>query len=448
MRHTISTLAIAALAFPLISPRSFAAPPAPGNDADLDLVPHEVLVQLRSGARATDLTAAIPGLRIKSQSSEVSVVELVPSGSRLMRKEDARAATLRLLDQIRASPDILFAQPNYLFKLSTIPNDPLYPQQWHYPLIQMPQAWSLAGGGSSAVKIAILDTGRTSHPDLSGRWSPVEYNVTSPGSAAIDTSNWRHGTHVAGIAGAATNNATGIAGVCYNCTLLNVKITNGSSVATSNIISGLQWAVANGANVVNMSFEFSSPCTAPGMQVMRTQIEKAIDSNVTIVAAAGNQGTNVATVTPASCPGVISVAASDRNNNLASYSGRGSSLGITAPGGASFYGAGIGCPSDSQSGFDPLNFSGAVSAWTTSPATGNVHCYRHLGGTSMATPHVSGTVGLMLSASPLLTPADIRWLLQSTATPLPACGINCGPGLLNTHIAVVAACSRNILCPY
>jgi serine protease len=312
----------------------------------------------------------------------------------------------------------------------------------------MPETWSLTGGGSSAIRIAILDTGRTSHPDLAGRWSSLEYNVVAPGTPAIDNGNWRHGTHVAGIAGAATGNGTGGAGVCHNCTLLNVKITNGSSVTTSNIISGLQWAVANGAKVVNMSFEFQMPCTSTGMQVLRAQIEKAVASNVNIVAAAGNQPNNVANVSPASCPGVISVAASDRNNNLASYSGRGATLGITAPGGATFYGAAIGCPSDPSSSFNPLDFNGAVSTWTTSPGSGNAHCYRHLGGTSMATPHVSGTIGLMLSANPLLTTSQVRQLLQSSAQPLPNCGINCGPGLLDSYLAVVAACARNVLCPY
>ena len=447
MKRMMSIAACAALSLPLLSPAASGATP-PALQDNSELVPHEIVVQWRPGARASDLAAAIPGLNVKSQSSDVAVVELIPSGSRPMRKEEARAATMQLLSRVRSHPAVLHAQPNHLFKLSQTPNDPLYPQQWHYPLIRMPETWGFAGGGSSAIRIAILDTGRTAHPDLAGRWSSLEYNVVAPGTAAIDNGNWRHGTHVAGIAGAATNNAVGGAGVCYNCTLLNVKITSGSSVTTSNIITGLQWAVANGARVVNMSFEFQMPCTDAGMQVLRTQIAKAVDSNVNIVAAAGNQPNNVANVTPASCPGVISVAASDRNNNIAGYSGRGATLGITAPGGATFYGAGIGCPNDPSSGFNPTDFNGAVSTWTTSPGSGNVHCHRYLGGTSMATPHVSGTIGLMLSANPLLTPAQVRELLQTSATPLPSCGINCGPGLLNTHIAVVAACARNVLCPY
>lgn len=438
-------------------PTAFAA--APPNDAgtrDRDFVPHEILVKFKPGTRATDVTTQIPGLEFRSQSPSLSVARLVPPGATLFRKTETRAATLRLLHRIRQRPDVLYAQPNYLFKLSHTPNDLLYPQQWHYPMIDLPAAWDITRG-SSTIKIAILDTGRTYHPELVGKWLSNEYNAHQPGHNATDGSNWRHGTHVAGIAAAASNNGSGGAGVCHNCTLLNVKVNNPldpNRIPLSYAISGIDWAIANGARVVNMSFEFPEPCTQLRMPAMRDAVQRAIANNITVVAAAGNGGFDITggssrvvdNYSPASCPGAISAAATDREGRrVTSYSNRGANVGITAPGGGwdpeehPLYtprGKGIGCPSDGS--FYPYNY-GALSTWTSTPASGNVHCHRYLSGTSMAAPHVSGTVGLMLSVNSQLTPAQIKSILQLTAKPLPLCGSNCGPGLLDAHAAVVAA---------
>ena len=140
--------------------------------------------------------------------------------------------------------------------------DRLYPLQWQYPNINLPSAWNLTSGNGLA-PIAILDTGRTLHPDLIGRWSSLEYNASSPGSSAIDVGNWHHATHVAGIAGAALNNGIGGTGVCPGCSLLNVKITySNGSIDSAAIINGLNWATDHGARVVNMSFESAVACSA------------------------------------------------------------------------------------------------------------------------------------------------------------------------------------------
>jgi len=167
---------------------------------------------------------------------------------------------------------------------------------------------------------------------------------------------------------------------------------------------------------------------------------------VVVVAAAGNTAVDVATVTPASCPGVIAVAATDWYDNLAAYSSRGTGIGISAPGGASIYGRSVDiaprCPEDGASSFT-LDSSGVVSTWTTSVYTNNTACYRYLGGTSAAAPHVSGVAGLMLTVNPWLRPDQVQSILRSTATPLPNCGSNCGPGLLNAYAAVNAARARS-----
>lgn len=460
MNRTMSTAAIAALALCLVSPLSLAAPPPSGGTADLDLVPHEVLVKFRPGARAADAKAAIPGLEIESRTSKLSVVRLVPVGAKLYRRDETRAATLSLVERLRARPDVEYAQPNYLFDLSHAPNDSLYPNQWHYPMIGLPQAWDITRG-APAIRIAILDTGRTYHPDLTAKWLPNEYNADQPGYNATDRSGFTHGTHVAGIAAAASNNTTGVAGVCQNCSLLNVKVTNANNrIPLANVIAGIDWAIANDADILNMSFEFGEPCTQLRMPALRDAIARATAANIVAVAAAGNAKSLVDNTSPASCPGVVSVAATDRDARwLSSYSNGGPAIGITAPGGggdlvqsgtSTIYGATTGnprCPTVNGQVFHP-NAYGALSTWSVldEDATPQVtHCYRYLSGTSMAAPHVSGTAGLMLAANPSLTPSQIRSILQRTARPMPLCGPDCGPGLLDAHAAVAAA--RDLAAP-
>ncbi len=452
MKRTLSLMALCLFAPAQIAFAS--TPPVDTRGRDLDLVPHEILIKFKPGARAADAAARIPGLAIETRTQTLSLARLAPSGARLYGKEEARAATLDLLDRIRQLPDVAYAQPNYLFALSHTPNDLLYPQQWHYPMVGLPSAWDITRGDAS-IRIAILDTGRNHHPELAGKWLPNEYNAGQPGYNATDRSRFSHGTHVAGIAAASSGNGTGIAGVCQNCMLLNVKVTDERNrVPLYNVVAGIDWAIANGADVMNMSFEFAEPCTQLRMPALRDAIARATADGIVVVAAAGNGHSVVDNTSPASCPGAISVAATDRDAKwLSSYSNGGAAIGITAPGGggdlvqsgtSTIYGATTGhpnCPNADGQVFLPNNY-GALSAWSVldENATPQItHCYRYLSGTSMSAPHVSGTAGLMLAANPSLTPAQIRSILQRTARPMPLCGPDCGPGLLDAHAAVAAA---------
>jgi subtilisin family serine protease len=427
--------------FTLSNSVSIAAPPPNTKTNNVDFVPFEVIVKFKPGTKTATVRSQIPGLDIKSVSRYVTVAKLNIPSAKLYTKDAAKTQTLALLNTMRKRNDVQYAQLNHLSKFAFSPNDPLYTQQWHYPLVSLPSAWDVTRGNRN-IQIAILDSGRSNHPDLNGQFSVLEFNAFSPGVPATDDGTWRHGTHVAGIAGAASNNGNGGAGVCHNCQLLNVKIGDFDSISgipATAIVNAIHWATDNGANVINMSFESPLACTSADFPAYRDAIARAIDNGVTLIASAGNNAVNVDNVSPASCPGVISVAATDRDNNLANYSSRGPNIGISAPGGADFYGAAVGCPEDRFSAFNPNDFSGVVSSWTTSPAAGNSHCYRHLGGTSMSAPHVSGTVGLILSVNAKLRPDQVRSLIRNSASALPNCGTNCGPGLLNAFSAVSAA---------
>lgn len=439
---------LAAFCCLVVSNFSSAAPPANEQlQQKQKFVPFEVIVKFKNDTNMATLKSQMTDVELKSPSRHFSVAKINVPSPKLYRQDEAEIETLALLSRMKQRKDVAYAQLNYLFDLSFTPNDPLYPQQWHYPLISLPNAWNLTRG-SSAIKIAILDSGRSGHPELSGRFSSVEYNAPAPGTPATDNGTYRHGTHVAAIAGGASNNGVGGAGVCQGCQLLNAKIfdttTNANlNIQLSRIVASIDWAVDNGANVMNMSFENAQACTQTNMPALRGAIARAIDNGVTMVAAAGNGMANVDNVSPASCPGVISVAATDRDNNLAPYSSRGPNIGIAAPGGRTHYGASVSstsgvssCPADAFAGFNQNDFEGAVSAYTTSPGAGNVHCYRHLGGTSMAAPHVAGTVGLMLSMNAGLRPDQVRSVIGNTASALPGCGSDCGPGLLNAYAAV------------
>lgn len=415
------------------------AAPTPDTAGNLRFVPFEAIVKFKPGARKTTVASELAGVSLTSRAGQLDIAKITSTIPLRNDKAVAKSETLALLAKLRQRTDVEYAQLNYLFDFALIPSDPLYPQQWHYPLISLPSAWDITVG-NSATRIAILDSGRSGHPDLNSRWSPLEFNGPAPGQPATDNGTWRHGTHVAGIAGAAGYNGIGGTGVCFGCTLMNVKVGDTTTgISMTSIIASIDWATDNGARVVNMSFESAAACTQASFPALRDAITRARDNGVNLVAAAGNNAVNVDNVTPASCPGVISVAASDRTNTLALYSSRGPNIGVTAPGGASFYGAGIGCPADGASAFNASDIQGAVSAWTTSPGSGNTHCYRHLGGTSMAAPHVAGTIGLMLSINPRLLPERVASLIRGTASALPACGSNCGPGLLNAYAAVNTA---------
>lgn len=412
-------------------------------------VPFEAIVKFRDDARGTARAALPARAELDELLEGISVVRFAADRS---AAQDEVAATWAHIERLRARDDVEYAHPNWLFEPSRVPNDLEYPKQWHYPQINLPAAWDLTTG-SPTVRIAILDSGHTAHPDQVGKMVGLTYDAVSEDGSALSQTTWNHGVAVASIAGGHTNNnGKGSAGVCWDCQLLVVRASDGIEWPQPNVagtIRGIGWAVANGARVINMSFEIDVPCWAPAtphkdIPGLKQAIELAITKkNVTIVAAAGNKGVDAKNTSPASCPGVIAVAATDRKKQLAKYSNFGT-VTLAAPGGAGSkvdgtidhyaQGQAINCGIADPSSFFSDWTGGVVTNWTTS--TGNVHCDRYISGTSFSAPHVAGVVGLMLSRNPNLTPEQIQVILENTAEP--ACS-GCGAGLLDAHAAVRAA---------
>jgi subtilisin family serine protease len=220
-----------------------------------------------------------------------------------------------------------------------------------------------------------VDTGvDLDHPDLAGN-VVSGYNVISPGAPPQDDHG--HGTHVAGIVAAITNNNVGVAGVAGGCRIMPVKVLNNVGEGTDfDVATGIQWAADNGARVINMSL--GSPDYS---YALADAVDYAYGKNVLIVAAAGNDGLE-SILYPAALPHVMAVGATDKIDGRASFSNYGNALDIVAPG---------------------VNIFSTL--WDNS--------YTYLSGTSMATPHVAGVAALVLSLHPEYTNDQVEKVLKA-----------------------------------
>ncbi len=373
---------------------------------------------------------------------------------------------------LRSHPDVLRVERmNMMRPLATkpfapfnIPNDPFYDLQWslYEPAggIGAPQAWSLAG--TSPVTVAVLDTGYTNHPDLNAKWVPG-YDFIRERYFAVDGdgldgdpsdegdfedygacgngyrygSTW-HGTHVAGIIGAQANNGEGIAGVAQNARILPIRVLGRCGGFDDDIADGIRWAAGgdikgvpsnpNPAKVLNLSLGGEGRCEP----YVQDAIDYALSRGASVVVAAGNSADDAQLYSPANCKGVITVGANDRFGRAAEYSNLGPSVEIMAPGGG-------------EDGFNQvistLN-AGSVGAGGT--------FYQGYQGTSMAAPHVAGTIALMLTRDPALTPGRILNILQNTTIggstfSSPECIASfdqCFAGRLNAAAAVAGVVDR------
>jgi thermitase len=287
--------------------------------------------------------------------------------------------------RLRGDPDVEYAEVNGLWSVvETIPNEPRWAEQYGPTRIKAPQAWDLSKG-SAAVIISIIDTGvACAHEDLAGKCEAGFDFVNNDPDPADDHG---HGTHVAGIAAAVTDNSIGVAGICWLCRIQPVKVlSNFGSGTWEQVAAGIVWASDHGSDVINMSLGGTG-----FSQIVQDAVIYAEANGVLIFAAAGNSG-GEGVLYPAKYAQVIAVAATDSLDNRASFSTYGLEVELAAPGVGNLSSV----PTGSCSLCDPSG-------------------YRSLSGTSMATPHAAGTGGLLLSFRSDLTNVDARQVLQLTA---------------------------------
>jgi serine protease len=342
-------------------------------------------------------------------------------------------------------------------------------------------AWDLADG--SGIVIAVLDTGITAHVDVdtsmadagydfisdafvSGRptddrvpggWDQGDWTTTEPWLSACtspsnppEDSSW-HGTHVASTAGAElTNNDRGMAGIAYNAKVIPVRVLGHCGGYTSDIADAIVWAAGghvdgvpdnpNPAQVINLSLGGSGMCRVSDVTGRAVHIANQLGA--VVVVSAGNSNDDARFYTPASCPGVITVAATGITSQRAYYSNYGHKVEIAAPGGGVYQDDD---PSTGSVSYDGFVWQAINDGATTPVPLGTA--YSGYAGTSQAAPHVTGTVALMQSARKaqgkrLLKPEQVLAILRKTAsTPVvtPPRWYSIGAGILNSEAAVDAA---------
>ncbi|MEU4163766.1 S8 family peptidase [Actinoplanes sp. NPDC026670] len=289
-------------------------------------------------------------------------------------------------------------------------NDEYRGDQWDLDKISVPSAWEESTG--SEVVVAVIDTGVDgAHPDLAG-------NVLAGYDAIDDTEGGDtdgngHGTHVAGTVAAVAGNGEGIAGVAPDAKILPIKVLDADgSGYTSDTAEGIVWAADNGAQVINLSLGSDSSTDAE-----EAAVAYALEKGVTVVAAAGNEREEGSpTSYPAAYDGVIAVAATDADDEIAEYSNRGDYVDVAAPG------------------------SGIISTYP-SDLSDDGSGYAELSGTSMASPHVAAVAALLKAVNPDLTPDDVQNALEQSAVDLGEDGFDedFGHGRIDAAAALEAA---------
>jgi len=284
----------------------------------------------------------------------------------------------KAVEDFEKNPNVEYAEPNFIARICVIPDDPDYSQQWGLPAIQAPEAWDIETGDSTVV-IGIIDTGVDyGHPDLTDKMVSNGYDFVNNDDDAMDDNG--HGSHVAGIAAATTNNALGIAGVAWNCKILPVKVLQSNGYGTySDVASGVNYAANNGAKVINLSLGGYS-----ASYVLKDALENAYITSV-IVAAAGNHIPPFSVEDyphyPAAWPFVIGVEA-----------------GVTGGGRAGFSNYDPNGPTFTNNGLNYEVRAPGVNIYSTIPLFHpHTYSYASWNGTSMAAPFVTGTVALVRS---------------------------------------------------
>lgn len=401
---------------------ALAVPPDKGTTNNH--VPGQVLVKFRDGASQSTIEEQIGrnGARVVDRVRVLDVLVLdVPE-----------AAEQRVVAALSGNPNVEYAELNYIGFGAAVPNDPNFaPHQWGLENtgqtiksqdgtadadIDGPAAWDASTGGSpaGAVKVAILDSGiDQDHEDLSAK-IVAQRNFTSSNSADVED-RWGHGTHVAGIVGAITNNGVGVAGGCPDCVLMNGKVLNDDlNGAYSWYANGITWAADNGARVINLSAGGSSPS-----RTLERAVDYAWSKGAVFVAAAGNSG-NTSKLYPAAYTNAIAVAATDNRDQKATFSSYGAKwVDVAAPG---------------------------LNVFSTTPnhpfknetINGRQKNYDYGSGTSMSSPMTAAVAALIWSSGHGTSNSVVRAHLEATADDIPGTGTYWSAGRVNAERAVTA----------
>ncbi len=399
---------------------------APADGETAPFVPGEVVIGLKPDAAPASV--GIDGSRELRSSADYVTVSVPPG-----HEEQYIAA-------MSGRPGVRYAELNYLAQPQIIPNDEKYPLQWDMPMIQAEQAWEGPTLGDG-VTIAVVDTGVAFEdyeqfardPELSKTKFVDPYDATKDDEHPNDENG--HGTHVVGTLAQDWNDGIGEAGLAPHAAIMPIKVCLPSGCAGDSIAKGIDWAVDHGADIITISL--GGP-TMP--HVERDALAYAQISNVIVVAAAGNGNAFVGAPAldyPARVDYVIAVGAVDYNGDLTSYSNYGQhehndGILLVAPGGD--------IHSDKNHDGQPDGVLQSTYASSCDGGTPDFTVFKdcYFQGTSMATPHVTGVIALLLSKYPTLSPAQVKTVLTCSARDLGAPGpdLKYGSGLVQAATAL------------
>ncbi len=354
------------------------------------------------------------GAETTAQELVESVRRAIPNGvllrppkatGRVLYGVDPATDVIALANELSQRPDVEYAEPDVIDHAAVVPSDPRYPDQWHLPKVNAPTAWDYVTGTTTGVLIGIIDSGISmsaagalDHPDLNDAARYILGTDFVDGGTPRDLNG--HGTHVAGIAAAESNNATGVTGMnwgtqVYICRTLDANGSGSASNFADAVEEIVDYAVAHGLKV---AINYSGGGGAS--MVKQDACQYVNDHGMILCAAAGNDYGG-AVIFPAGYStmftGVIAVGSTDSNDTVSDFSNVGPEVTVVAPG------------------------RGILSTMPTYavgiPAALN---YDYLDGTSMATPLVTGLVALMWSRHPSFANQRIRDCLTGTAVKLGA----------------------------
>jgi serine protease len=312
------------------------------------------------------------------------------------------------------------ANLNLVAKASAVIDDPYYSLQWHFPMVQSGDAWSLTY--ELDVTVAVLDTGLATGGDdgigciVSGNDIVNSDNDPNDGDG--------HGTHVSGTIAQNTNNGTGVAGLAYFACIMPVKVLDDNGSGTfADITEGIYYAVNSGADVINMSLGTNARYNLRNDPVMDPALDYAYDCGVTVVCASGNDGSRKNVSYPAIYPTTIAVGAVDSSESVTRYSNKGFGLDLVAPGG------------DLTKDLNNDDYGDGVLQETLINGNWGYYFFQ---GTSMASPHVAAVAAMLYSSGTAITPDGVREALTSTALDIEDPGFDnaSGYGLVQAYSAL------------